>query len=289
MSEGLSSDSPALRRLELAAALRKHRRSARLTTLEVTEQLGFSASKLSRIETGNRSVQPSDLDRMCLLYGVPDDERQRLSLLVDESRRSSSWRHIEAFDFDQVEFAELEQAASAIDDYKTSIITSLLQTPAYTWAFLRVLKPQQPSDLIAELVEGRILRQKAIFERPDPPRLHFIVDEAAIRRRVGDGATMRTQLEHLAAQAANRRLTLQVIPFAAGAHPAMDSVFTILSFAHSVRDRVYVDDLQGNTYLTTPRDLERYRVTFARLREIALNTNDSRSLLLETAEFHDSA
>src|SRR5689334_5880941 len=105
---------PALRRRELAHALREHRENAGLRATEVAQRLGFSASKLSRIETGNRPIALDDLERLCSLYDVTEPERERLSGLAVESRETSQWQKLGLIDSATLEFADLEYAAVTI-------------------------------------------------------------------------------------------------------------------------------------------------------------------------------
>lgn len=270
---------PALRRLEVAAALRQHRKAARVTTAEVTQRLGFSYSKLSRLETGDRRIRPEDLERLCDLYGIDPDERQRLVTLADESRQASQWQELDTFERETVEFAQLEGAAYRIDDYKTSIITGLLQTPAYTRALFERLNSHIPSDALDARVAARRVRIDAMFNRVPLPTLNFVFDEATVRRVVGDRSVMREQVQHLIDLSARPEISIRMLPFSAGAHVGMDSLFAILSFHEQVRDRVYVDGFAPPRYLTDVNELKRYRTAFVQLGEQALDRSDSQAFL----------
>ncbi|MFI5954644.1 helix-turn-helix domain-containing protein [Cryptosporangium sp. NPDC051539] len=271
--------SPALRRLEVAAALKRHREASELTTSQVLAATGFSASKLSRIETGNRPVQVDDLTRLCELYDLDAAERARLGKLADEARRRTTRKTI----VDNRDFAELERAASAIEDYKSSVVTGLLQTPDYTRSLFRRLQPDIPGDLLEKVVAARLDRQERIFGRSNPPRLHFILDEAVLRRTVGGASLMRAQLKHLAELTFDENFIVQVIPFSAGAHPAVDSLFTILSFDEAIRDRVYIDGLAPPVFLVDMSSLRTYRAVFSQIRELSLDQASSRELIASAA------
>lgn len=262
---------PALLRLEAAAALRRHRKAARLTTAAVKNALGFSYSKLSRIETGNRSIQLKDLEALCDLYGIAQDERQRLIALVEGSRETSQWQELDTFERETAEYAELEQVAYRIDEYKTSTVTSTLQTPAYARAFYRAMNPHLTDDALESRLETREFRRSALLARHPLPVLNFVLDEAALRRLVGGVSVMQEQVTRLIELAEIPRVTIQVLPFAAGAHRGMDSLFTILSFREAVRDRVYVDGLAPAQYLVDEKELERYREAFDFLTRQALS------------------
>ncbi|TQS40163.1 helix-turn-helix domain-containing protein [Cryptosporangium phraense] len=276
------SAAPALRRRELAHALRQLREDTGLRATEVTSQLGFSPSKLSRIETGNRPIGLDDLQRLCRLYQVDEAEYQRLAELAIASRQESRWRKLGEMDPVTVEFADLEDAATSIKDYKTSVITGLLQTPAYTSALMRGFQPHLPEYEIRDRVRARALRQEIVLARTDR-QLEFVLDEAAIRRVVGGAQVMREQLLHLIELSRESMVSIRVVPFSAGVHPGMDSLFTILSFAEEVRDIVYVDSLAGIVTRSETAEIQRYRAAFSRIDSLALTASDTRLLLTRAA------
>jgi hypothetical protein len=84
-------------------------------------------------------------------------------------------------------------------------------------------------------------------------------------------------------------VTIQIIPFSAGAHPAMESSFDILEFGAIAPSLVYVEGLVGYMYLERPQDIQRYDLVFERLRDIALNPQESIELIAETAARYNRA
>lgn len=239
----------------------------------------MSASKLSRLETGVRSVSAADLESLFSLYAIPPDKQVYLRQLSKTSRQTSEWQRLDSLDFNGAIYVELEQAASAIDDYKTSLVTALLQTPDYTQAIFSALAPNLPPEKIQEHVLGRRLRQQRMWEREKLPRLTFVLDEGALRRQIGGPSVMRAQLQHIVSVTDRAETSLHVVPFNSGAHPGMESVFTILSFQEAIRDKVYVDSLMGEHYFDNMADLDRYRLALARITALALDPVDSRKLI----------
>jgi hypothetical protein len=141
-----------------------------------------------------------------------------------------------------------------------------------------VLIPAVSPERADELVEVKQRRQSRLGSEPPLP-LSVVIDEAVLHRVVGGPAVMLAQLEHLIAVTKNCDVTVRVIPFSAGAHPAMDSVFTILEFARPVLGVVYVEGLVGWLYIELAQDIERYEQVFGRLCDIALNPKDSIELI----------
>jgi transcriptional regulator with XRE-family HTH domain len=263
-----SAQSPTVRRRRLALELRRLRESARLTCEDVAERLECSASKISRVETGRVSVSPRDVRDMLQIYG---DSRQK------------GWWHAYS-DSIQPHFATylgLESAASEIRIYEVSLIPNLLQTEDYARAVIGAGLPTSPQDGIERQVALRMARQPAPT-RSDPPKLWAVLDEAALRRRVGGAGLMRLQLEYLLELAQLGNVSLQVIPFGGGAHPAMGRPFVILVFPERVDpDVVYLEDLTSALYVEDVNEVDRYNVFFNHLRATALSFDGSANLITQ--------
>jgi hypothetical protein len=128
------------------------------------------------------------------------------------------------------------------------------------------------------LAESR--RERESLLDADPPlELWTILDEAALRRIIGSRAVMHAQVQALIQRAAQANVTVQVIPFEAGAHPAINSTFEILHFEEAAPDVVYVEGLLGQHYLEGPKELARYRRVFDQLRAHALGPRDTMAKL----------
>ena len=272
--------SPTVRRRRLALELRRLREAARLTCEEVAEHLECSASKISRVETGRVSVSPRDVRDMLELYGVPAEQRESLVQLARDSRQKGWWHaYSDTMQPQMATYIGLESAASEIRIYEVSLIPGLLQTEDYARAVIRAGMVNSPAEDIERRVSLLMARQPAVV-RDDPPKVWAVLDEAALRRRVGGSGLMRLQLEHLLAQAALPNVAVQVIPFAGGAHPAMGRPFIILVFPERVdTDVVYLEDLTSALYLEDVAEVDRYNVFFNHLRATALSFDDSAALI----------
>jgi transcriptional regulator with XRE-family HTH domain len=272
--------SPTVRRRRLALELRRLREAARLTCEEVAEHLECSASKISRVETGRVSVSPRDVRDMLELYGVPAEQRESLVQLARDSRQKGWWHaYSDTMQPQMATYIGLESAASEIRIYEVSLIPGLLQTEDYARAVIKAGMVNSPAEDIERRVSLLMARQPAVV-RDDPPKVWAVLDEAALRRRVGGSGLMRLQLEHLLAQAALPNVAVQVIPFAGGAHPAMGRPFIILVFPERVdTDVVYLEDLTSALYLEDVAEVDRYNVFFNHLRATALSFDDSAALI----------
>lgn len=270
--------SPTVRRRELGALLRKLRTGKGLTVEQAADQLMISMSKLSRMETGQGVATARDLRDLCILYGVTDDaERERLMKLAAESRQQAWWQ---SYDLGYATYVGLEAEALAISGFQSSVVHGLLQTADYARAGHEGTMPRLSPDQIDLQIEAKLTRQ-GILTRKNPPRLAVVLDEAALHRLAGGRRVMADQLAKILDVSALPAVSVQILPFAAGSHPGLESNFTILELPDQAPDVVFVEGLIGSVYLDRAEDLKRYREIFRRLQSMALSPQDSALLIAE--------
>ena len=280
--------SPTVRRRELGALLRRLRVERDLTVEQAAEHLLFSASKLSRIETGARAATLRDVRDMCDLYEVSDPaERERMSRLATEGKQRGWWQ---SYDLDYfATYVDLEQAATSLSYFNSSIIPGLLQTVDYAKAMHAGSLPSEFSlQRRDQLIDVRLRRQQ-VLTRDSPLKLDAVFDEAVLRRVVGAPDVMQAQLRHLVDVAAMPNVTLRAIPFSAGAHPAVENIFVILKFGESAPTVVYVEGLMGWLYLEREQEVARYEQVFEHLHSIALSPRETIDLISEIGLQYNSA
>jgi hypothetical protein len=244
---------------------------------EVTERAMFSATKLSRLETGRVGASPRDIRDLCIVYGITGaDEREHLMALAREGKQRAWWQQ---FDLPYATYVGLEAEASSVSQYETDLIPGLLQAEAYARAIFESGDPPLEPATIAQRIEARIRRQ-ALLAQDGGPLFHCIIDEGALRRPIGGVAVMRAQLARIIEAARLPKAVIQVVPLEIGAHPGLGSNFIVLEFSKPmVNDVVYVEGAVGNIYLESAADLERYRRIFSRLQSIALDPEGSAALI----------
>ena len=280
--------SPTVRRRELGALLRKLRTQKGFTVEQAASQLMFSMSKLSRMETGHGIATLRDIRDLCDLYGVTDEaERDRMMSLALEGKQAGWWQ---GYDLDYfATYVGLEAEAVEIKYYQSAIVPGLMQTPAYARAMHEAGIPKFTPERIDQLIEVRLTRQRLLVQK-QPVRLEVVLDEAVLHRLVGGPAVMKGQLDRLIELSDEPNVSMQVIPYSAGAHPAMDSTFNILEFTGSVPSVVYVEGLVGWIYPERPQDIARYQEVFEHLRTVASNQHESIELIARIgAEYKNSA
>ncbi len=268
-----SPGSPTVRRRELGALLRALRNGRGLTVDQVAVQLLCSPSKVSRMETGQRGATLRDIRDLCDLYGLTDAaERERLMTLAREGKQQAWWQ---SWGLPYSTFVGLEQEAVSMKIFHSAVVPGLLQTAAYARALHQAYMPPLEPEIIEQRVEERLTRQGHVLERTDPPQLEIIMDEAVLHRPVGGAAVISEQLARMAEVATREEVTLQIAPFEAGAHAALENDFIILEFSGPAANTVYVEGLAGQIYLDRPEDVGRYLQVFDQLRSVADDPKDS--------------
>jgi transcriptional regulator with XRE-family HTH domain len=275
--------SPALQRRELGALLRALRNEKGLTVEQVAERLLCSPSKVSRMETG-QGATARDIRDLCELYGVADAaERGRLTTMAKEGKRPARWQ---PYDLAYARYAELEEEAVAISAFQSSVVHGLLHTADYARANHENSMPRFDPDQINLQIEAKLARQR-ILTQADPPSFAVVLDEAALHRMVGGRHVMADQLAKILGMSALPNVTVQILPFELGAHPALESNFTILELPDPAPGVVFVEGMIGSTYLDRPDDLHRYQLIFGKLQSIALNPKDTGDLIAKLLRVYE--
>lgn len=273
---------PTVRRRRLGSELRRLREGQSIKLEEVAEQLGLAPSTLSRIETGKAPTRSAYLNSMLEIYGV-DDPSQR-QMLVDMAREGhrkgwwAVWEDVLPTGFGI--YVGLEAEAASLRVYEAQVVHGLLQTEEYARSVMTTVRRRETADEISRLVALRMQRQEVLL-RADPLELWIILDEAVIRRAMGPPDLMRRQLEHLCEASLMPNVTLQVLEFASGLHPALNGPFAIIEFPERFDpDVVYSEGVAGQAYVEEREREVRARVeAFDLLRATALPPADSADLI----------
>lgn len=277
--------SPTARRRRLAIELKKLREESGLTCSRVGKELDWSSSKVNRMETGQGRVQPSDVDALCRFYSAPDELRELLKSLAKESKTKGWWHaHGDAVPPWFSVYVGLEQAASNLRCYQHEFIPGLLQTPAYAAELSRAWVDHSAED-IHRMVDVRMRRQE-LLSGEAAPDLWAVVHQSALMHVVGAREVMAGQLERMLSFGKLRNVTIQVLPFDAGAYPTTGP-FTILGFPEQEDpDVVYREGLTDSVYLEEPTDVDLYARAFDHLRALALSPQRSVGLIERVLEEH---
>ncbi|NUO98229.1 MAG: helix-turn-helix domain-containing protein [Nonomuraea sp.] len=273
---------PTLRQRQLAMRLRELRNEKGLSIAEVAQLLLCSPAKISRIETAQRGVSLRDVRDLCRLYEVTPAESAQLMTLAKDARQKEWWQF-----YDNPELRPmlgLEAEAVAITEYEITTVPGLLQTEDYARAVISGWLPRIAPDVLEDRVKVRMKRQ-AWLQRADTLRYWVLLDESVLCRHVGSRQTMREQLKRLIELSELPHVTIQVIPFTAGAHAGFDSTFRLMEFTQDagIADTIFVEHQMGLFYLETDKAVRRFREIIDHLRAEALGIQESKRRITDMA------
>jgi transcriptional regulator with XRE-family HTH domain len=284
-SEGqpiMTVSAPPIRRRLLGRTLRRHREALGWRLEDAARVLECDRSKVSRIETGERGIRAKELRELMEEYGVAEEQRTVLALLADR-RGAFGWQR----DYTAVlsgawrDYLIMETAASKISGYDAQQVPGLLQIPGYARA-LAAADPSLDDDVARDSAAQAVLaRQQAILNKPGL-KLHLVIGEAALHQQVGSPEIMQKQLAILAQVAGDSRtITVQVLPFEAGAHAAAgEGSLALLQFDGALGlGLVHLGGIGGGVCLEGLDDLNAYAAAFDQLRAFALSPVQSALLL----------
>jgi transcriptional regulator with XRE-family HTH domain len=254
-------------RILLGAQLRRLREAKRVTLGEAGEVIRASHSKISRLETGRVGFKDRDITDLLTFYGVTDEEEREALRALARRANAPGWWH----DYSDVlpswfeAYVGLEEVASQIRAYEVQFVPGLLQTEDYARAVTLLGHASDSPKEVEQRVGLRMARQ-AVLDRPEPPNLWAVLDEAILRRPIGSRRAMRDQLQHLLAAADRPNVTIQIVPFQVGGHAAAGGAFSILRFAEpDLPDVVYLEQLTSALYLDKPETVDSYLMVMERL------------------------
>lgn len=281
--------SPSVRGRRLAAELRRLRERTGLTGEQVAHRLGWSGSKLSRIELHRIGVKRDDVRDLLDLYGVDDAHRGELLALADESKQRN-WLEVVTASFapEHAEYFHAEAEARSIWNWEPQVVPGLLQTPEYARAVMQLWLTMFPGPVreADRRVETRLVRQQLLTRDP-PLELSVVIDQSVLHRRFGDRAVMHQQLMRLAEASELPNVAVRIHLLDGTDSPLATGAFSFMQFpqVHDVpmNDIVSVEHLDGSFYIEEEDQTFRYRVAFEYLARKSLDPEQSRALIKSTA------
>lgn len=267
----------AVRRRQLARELRELRESSGYTLEEAAVKLEWSTSKLSRIETGQQTVDIHSVRGMLDLYDLGGDRAGHIQELCRAARQRGWWK---AYGLDDLGYVALETEATLIREFALAYVPGLLQTSEYAGAVLATSVLDRTDKRMANSIATRMIRQRRLVADADSVELRAVIDESVLFRPVGGVAVIRAQLAHLLNAALLPTVTLRVLPQSIGAHQGLDGPFTILRFEDAGEpDIAYVEHSVGSVQVSTEPEVRRATLAFDRLWSAALSADDTIKLL----------
>ncbi|MEU3986632.1 helix-turn-helix transcriptional regulator [Streptomyces sp. NPDC026672] len=274
---------PSVLRMILGRQLEEMRNRAGLTYEQAAAAIGVSHSTIRRMEAAKVArLRFTDAEKLLQTYGVKDQQEIDTFLQSVREANKRGWWHTyrDVMPDWFAAYLSLEQAALQIRAYENQFVHGLLQTPEYARALLGAGNPHASAEATERRVALRMRRQE-LLARPAPPRVWVVMDETVLRWPVGGPGVMRAQIDHLIEVNRLPQVTLQIMPFANGPHPAMRAgAYHLFRFrARELPDIVYLNGLVGAVYLDKNDDVVVYREALDRLGAQAAPARKTEDLL----------
>jgi transcriptional regulator with XRE-family HTH domain len=276
---------PTLRRRKLVKELIAARQAAGMNASQLAAEIDLKPSAVSKIEKGTQGLTVRNIKAYARVTGLSKTKTEELLLLAANDDTYYDW--LVEFRQDMPDwfswfalYPELEQDADQIWNYSSELVPGLVQTSEYAETITRAGYPDISDEAIQRSVELRETRQ-LLLTRENPPKLRFVMNEAVIRRQVGSVEVMSAQVRHLVDFCERDHVTIQVLPFSAGAHPGMKTGFTLMRFPEGFDDMdcVYLENNNGGVWQEHSEHVAEYSWTFERQRSLALPPEESATLL----------
>ena len=280
--------SPTVRRRRLAAELRRLRERADLTGDQVADRMSWSASKLSRIENAHTVPRTTEVKKLLTLYGVEDRSAERLLALAEDAA-DKGWWETNSLPPEYSALIGMEAEAQSALSWAPLIVPGLLQTGDYarevTNGFVEGIAAVSPGET-RRRVEARLARQQ-VLTRDNPLRLSAVLDQSVLFRRFGNRTVMQSQITQLLELSECDNISLHILPLD-GPHPIGTGAFVLLEFDKvydvTYPDVVYLEHLTGGRYVEEEDETYRYRRSFDRLSELAVDERKSREILVSARD-----
>jgi transcriptional regulator with XRE-family HTH domain len=267
----------------LGGELLRMREVRGLRQAHAAEALSASVAKVAKMERGLVPIRDPDIRALCHLYGeTAEPVIGRLLTLARtdrERRKARGWWNQYPQLSAMVEYVALEDIATSMRTWELAFVPGLLQTPDYARAVAVGAGSWEDPGEIEPFVEARLARQ-ARLRSERPLELWAVVHEGALRQLVGGRAVMREQLGQLLDLARTDTVTLQVVPFLAGANAGMIGSFSIVSFAEpGALDVVHMDVPSSTLWLESEEDAARHGRIFDRIARVGLAERNALDLV----------
>jgi hypothetical protein len=273
--------SPTVLRMILGRQLQVLREKAGLSYQQAAEVIYSSEWTVRRMERAEGGLKPLTVKALLVAYGVTDvREIDAFLALARDASRPGWWHSYSDVLPDWFKIAVgLEESASQIRVYQPQVVPGLLQTERYVRAITAASFPSDKEQDSERKVALRLARQD-LLNRAAPPEYLVVIEETVLRRPIGGPDVMRGQIRHLIDMAGQPRVTIQVLPFSAGWHPAMYGMFNIYRFPDdAMPDVVYSEGLTSAYYLNKPEETAKYSEALAQMTAQAATPDQTVTIL----------
>lgn len=265
-------------RLQIAAGLKRLRERSGMTLEEVGKGAGYGKSTVQRYEDW-RAKSKIQARTVRALAEAAKGSAAEVAALVRLAEATDGWWVGGGVPEWMHPLVALESVATEETVFANSVVPGLLQTREYARSIHLAEQVRKPADEVEQLVDSRMRRQ-IVLTRPDPIHLWVVLDQAVLRRVVGNSAVMAEQIQHLMEQTQRPCVDVQILPFEAGAHAAGFGHFVAIAAGDTLR-AVYTEMLGGGLYMDAPDDVGRYTRAFQHLLSQAADATRSLAIMAE--------
>ncbi|MFD8023687.1 helix-turn-helix domain-containing protein [Streptomyces lavendulae] len=263
----------------LGDELRHHRVRLGYTLADAAAVIRGSTSKISRLERGESPPKPRDIWDLAKFYKLTREQQAQLEQLLAQTGNAEAFaRFADVTPHFLKRLIRLEGTAEWITVFEPRVVPGLLQVEAYARALVCLMEVDLPDSDVDRTVELRMRRQM-MLQDGGTPRLVAIIAEEVLYRAYGPPAVMVEQMKHLLRATGTRQSNVRIVPKGAMTPPY--PIFT-LSFPDGMHQEIaYVENLDGATYVTQKRQLDKYRRLMLNVRAAAHGRAESTAVLRE--------
>jgi transcriptional regulator with XRE-family HTH domain len=267
---------PAVARQRVRRALRQAREATSISQGDVAKELGWSLSKMQRIEGGEVGVSLTDLRALLQLYGITDEaEIERLRADARISRRQRwliSPEHRKHLSPALRQLIQFEAEATAIKAYQPVLIPGVFQTPAVAKTVLNWNNRAISDENRRVLFDVRMQRRMRTVEDREGPAYQLVLDESVIKRHIGGASVMAEQLEALLYVAELPHISVRLVPFEKSAEAGLADAFEIVTLSDDEDDAVlYRESYESDRIVHDPTEVLYFRKIFDQIVGVALS------------------
>jgi transcriptional regulator with XRE-family HTH domain len=267
-------------RKALGKRLAEIRDRAGLTKRALAQSLGWHESKASRFESGSRAPSERDLRDWCRACGAEGEAEDLISTARGIEGMYVQWRDMErdGLEFAQKSVLPLWERTQRFRIYSPWLIPGPVQTASYINALLTSIRDRRGLiDDVPAAVKVRVEKQKIVY---GPHQFAILLEESALRYRIGGTDVMAGQLGYLLSAMALPSVSIGIIPQDAD----RSGLWPVEGFFLYDDDTVNVELVSAHLTIVAKHELAMYARTFSELHELAVHGPAARELITAAIE-----
>jgi transcriptional regulator with XRE-family HTH domain len=282
VSEARSSaggSAPTVLRMILGRRLQDMRLGAGVSLEDAARALRVKPLTIRRLEKAEVGLKPLYVEKLLETYGAGRQEIDEFIALAERANEPGWWHaYRDVLPNWFAAYVSLESGAKTLRTYEPHYVTGLLQTYGYARGVLHGGFPHGSEEELERRVDAR-LRRQSLLKKPDAPTLWVVMEEAVLHRVVAGPEVMREQIDRLLEASELDHISIDIVPFSAGAHVGACAPFTYFRFEEpELPDVVYSEILSGSMYLDQRADVAAHLEAHNRM-SLLTSSTDSKALL----------